>query len=295
VHVLYQRLLLGPILILVLLCVCWLDQTLETLTEGALRGGLLFPLLLAVGVFGALELSNIFRCLGVNVSPTLTCISVGIGFGASSLTPQDVSGFSGIAVACTTGAAVLVGSLAVYSRHRTAQGVALAAAATLFAAVYLGFMGGFLIVLRKEYSAWLLLGLLLVTKSYDIGAYFSGRFFGRTKLIQWLSPGKTWEGLVGGLLVSTAIGIGAALLTQIPDPMLTVNLQITWWQGAIAGLCFGLVGQGGDLVASLLKRDAGLKDSSKVLPGFGGVLDVIDSPTVVAPVAYWLLLAFTPS
>jgi phosphatidate cytidylyltransferase len=73
--------------------------------------------------------------------------------------------------------------------------------------------------------------------------------------------------------------------------MVTPSLALAPWQGAVAGLIFGVVGQGGDLVASLLKRDAGLKDASRVVPGFGGILDVIDSPLAVAPVAYWLFLA----
>lgn len=65
---------------------------------------------------------------------------------------------------------------------------------------------------------------------------------------------------------------------------------VLWWHGAVFGAFLGLVGQVGDLAASLLKRDAGLKDYSQRLPGFGGVLDVIDSPLLVGPVAYWVLM-----
>jgi phosphatidate cytidylyltransferase len=112
-------------------------------------------------------------------------------------------------------------------------------------------------------------------------------------MIPWLSPGKTWEGVAGGLAVSALVGaLGRWLLVSqgllVPTAL---NGHLAWvlLGGAIAGLIFGGVGQVGDLMASLLKRDAGVKDSGSTVPGFGGVLDVIDSPLLVAPVAYWWL------
>jgi phosphatidate cytidylyltransferase len=115
-------------------------------------------------------------------------------------------------------------------------------------------------------------------KFTDIGAYFTGKSIGRHKLIAWLSPGKTWEGLIGGLLVAALVGAACA-------PFL---VEVEWWQGLIFGAIFGFVGQCGDLLESLMKRDAEVKDSGNTIPGFGGVLDVIDSPLVTAPVAYLL-------
>jgi phosphatidate cytidylyltransferase len=201
-------------------------------------------------------------------------------------------GFSGIGIVCTVSAVVLLGSLVFYSRDRQTEGVAAASGATLLAFVYLGLMGGFLIVLRREHSAWLVLGIVLVTKSFDIGAYFTGRFFGRRKLIQWLSPGKTWEGLLGGLVVASLVGaLGAWFVGLGGVHVVSDAVRLRVWQGAAMGLVFGLVGQAGDLFASLLKRDAGIKDAGRRLPGFGGVLDVIDSPIVVAPVAWWVFAA----
>jgi phosphatidate cytidylyltransferase len=158
-------------------------------------------------------------------------------------------------------------------------------------------MGGFLILLVKEFSGWVMLGVVLVTKSYDIGAYFTGRYLGRHKLIPWLSPGKTWEGLAGGVLASALMGMAAAALAEPPAPG-AVSLgvpDLQWWHGLELGAIFGLIGQAGDLVASLLKRDAGMKDYSRALPGFGGIMDVADSPLLVAPVAYWLLTAISGS
>jgi phosphatidate cytidylyltransferase len=233
----------------------------------------------------------IFQRLGVRLSTWVTLASIALGFLASGLTPRDVQALSGISIVCTAGAVVLIGALVFYSRGKNTSGVAVAAGGTLVAFVYIGLMGGFLLALRKEHSAWLMLGILLVTKSCDIGAYFTGRLIGRHKLIPWLSPKKTWEGLFGGVIASTAVGAVAVWAAGDTIAMVTPSLALAPWQGAVAGLIFGVVGQGGDLVASLLKRDAGLKDASQVVPGFGGILDVIDSPLAVAPVAYWLFLA----
>lgn len=83
----------------------------------------------------------------------------------------------------------------------------------------------------------------------------------------------------------TSTLIGAALVAIAPESIAPLAL----WHGATMGLVFGLLGQAGDLMASLVKRDMGAKDSANTLPGFGGVLDVADSPLLVAPVAYWLL------
>ncbi len=262
------------------------------MTNGRLPGAILFPVLLVVGIFASFEVARFFRQLGIHASSLLCAGAMAVGFFTSSLTPQDTPGLSGIALVCTASLLVLVSSLIYYARHRDAKGVASATGATLFNFVYIGLLGGFLIVLRKEHSAWLVLGILMITKSYDIGAYFTGRAIGKHKMIPWLSPGKTWEGVAGGLTTSTVVGVIAAeVTTHLPGPI-TLGLDLSWWQGAVAGLVFGVVGQLGDLVASLLKRDAGVKDSSSTLPGFGGVLDIVDSPILVAPVAYWLLRLF---
>jgi len=172
-----------------------------------------------------------------------------------------------------------------YSRKQSVEGVVAATGGTLMAFVYLGLMFGFLLAIRRHHSVWTVLWVLLVTKSCDIGAYFTGRAIGRHKLIAWLSPGKTWEGLMGGLVLAAGVGaLGAWLLQSrgITDGP-SVGL------GAFAGVLFGCVGQAGDLMASMLKRDVGVKDSGSSLPGMGGLIDVLDSPLLVFPAAYWIL------
>jgi phosphatidate cytidylyltransferase len=166
-------------------------------------------------------------------------------------------------------------------------------AGTVLATLYLGGLAWFLVALRVKGaehvvgSTMLLLMILLCVKFTDIGAYFGGRALGRRKLIPWLSPGKTWEGLFFGLL--TAAAVGAACATQIDDKS---GYSLPWWKGAIFGAIIGGIGQLGDLLESLMKRDADVKDSGKLIPGFGGVLDVIDSPLLAAPFAYLLFSLF---
>jgi len=166
-------------------------------------------------------------------------------------------------------------------------------AGTVLATLYLGGLAWFLVALRVrgtqhvEGSTMLILIILLCVKFTDIGAYFGGRALGRRKLIPWLSPGKTWEGLGFGLL--TAAAVGAALATQMD---LRRGYVMPWWKGAIFGAVIGGIGQLGDLLESLMKRDAEVKDSGSLIPGFGGVLDVIDSPLLAAPFAYLMFSLF---
>jgi predicted nucleic acid-binding Zn-ribbon protein len=111
-----------------------------------------------------------------------------------------------IAIISTGMMLVFVIALLTFSRHRNVAGVVAAAGAVVFAMVYLGFMLGFLLALRRSHSAWIVVGVIVATKSCDTGAYFTGRAVERHKLIPWLSPGKTWEGLFGGVVVAVLVG-----------------------------------------------------------------------------------------
>jgi phosphatidate cytidylyltransferase len=279
--------MLGPLMIALFIAVIWLDESLRA--AGRPPAIAFTILLLIVGVIAGRELAKIFRARAIATSIALNSTAIVAGLLTSSLTPHDLRGLSGVAVVCTAAAIVMLAAMIYYSRHQNTQGVVASTAATLLAFVYVGMMGGFLIVLVKEYSGWVMLGVVLVTKSCDIGAYFTGRALGRHKLIPWLSPGKTWEGLLGGVATSAAV---AALAVWIVGDRFRLP-PITSGHAALVGAAFGLIGQAGDLVASMLKRDAGLKDYSRALPGFGGVMDVADSPLLVAPVAYWLLWLFS--
>jgi len=190
-----------------------------------------------------------------------------------------------IAILTTGMIAVFVIAILTFSRDRNVAGVVAAAGAVMFAMVYIGFMFGFLLALRREHSAWIVVGVIAVTKACDTGAYFTGRAIGKHRMIPWLSPGKTWEGLAGGVVTAVAVGVGLAAASRWLEPADRIPI----WVGAVCGAIFAVVGQLGDLTMSLFKRGAGIKDSSTILPGLGGVLDVLDSPLMVAPVAWWLL------
>jgi len=142
--------------------------------------------------------------------------------------------------------------------------------------------------LRETGPGWtvplstLALGLaFFVPKAGDIAAYFTGRLIGRNRMAPLLSPKKTWEGAIGGFLGSVAATLG--LLQLAPAGRFSLI------EGVIAGSIIAVVSQLGDLAESLIKRDSQVKDASASVPGFGGVLDVIDSILLAAPVIYvWL-------
>ncbi len=297
------RLITGPLLAALVLAIVLLDNWVDGIPlEGAWkdlfngkdhppRGLTLFVALLALSPLAAIELSNIFRASGITTRNWLTTLAAMAGLMLSYAVPTRTAHSAGteatttIAILSTGMLIVFVIALLTFSRHHTTTGVVAAAGAVMFAMVYLGFMMGFLLALRRGHSAWVVVGVIAVTKACDTGAYFTGRALGRHKMILWLSPGKTWEGLVGGIAAAVLAGVGLSAASGLLGEADRVPL----WMGGLCGLLFAVVGQLGDLTVSLFKRGAGLKDSSSILPGLGGVLDVLDSPLMVAPVAYWLL------
>ncbi|MEX0709800.1 MAG: phosphatidate cytidylyltransferase [Chloroflexota bacterium] len=198
----------------------------------------------------------------------------------------------------TFAAAVLLLGIAGFTRAEPKKGF-LTWATSSFGVAYVGLLAPYLVVVAhlappggsaatavgafglRSGSAWMLL-LLLVVWGYDTGAYLTGRWLGRRRLIDHISPSKTVEGLAGGLITATvAAGIGAALVGLDP------------WQPLVIGPLVGLAAQAGDLAESMVKRSAGKKESGFLVPGHGGILDRIDSFLFAAPVlaGYALLVA----
>jgi phosphatidate cytidylyltransferase len=150
--------------------------------------------------------------------------------------------------------------------------------------LYLPFLLGHLIWLRFLMDGeWWVLWFLMVIFSGDTAAYYVGRILGETKLYPAVSPGKTWAGVVGGLAASLAVGMAAGkwLLPEVGGPALAALAVVL----AVAGLL-------GDLFESMLKRQAQVKDASKLLPGHGGMLDRLDSILFSAPVLVYARLFF---
>ena len=133
----------------------------------------------------------------------------------------------------------------------------------------------------------LVLLFLATVKMGDIGAYFGGRTFGKHKMSPRISPGKTWEGFAFSFV--GAIG-GAYLFTWGLTATCAHAPFDGWWQPLVWALVLGPLGVAGDLAESAMKRDAAVKDSSNVVPGFGGFLDILDAVILAAPVAYLLAL-----
>ncbi|MCK5113511.1 MAG: phosphatidate cytidylyltransferase [Phycisphaerae bacterium] len=158
-------------------------------------------------------------------------------------------------------------------------------ACTFLGIAYIGACAGCILEIRMFYGLEVLILFLAAVKCTDIGAYFTGSFFGKHKLIPWLSPGKTWEGLAGGLAAAAIVGLlGWWLLKWTAAPVLGSSVAILF------AVIVGVFGQFGDLCESLMKRSAGVKDSGAVVPEFGGVLDILDSPLLAAPIAFAFLV-----
>jgi phosphatidate cytidylyltransferase len=172
-------------------------------------------------------------------------------------------------------------------RHYTKPGGTVGGiAATCFAVVYVGLMFAFLVQLRLARGMGALATLLIVVKMSDIGAYTVGRLIGRHKMAPRLSPGKTIEGACGALAFAL-LASWAAFHWLVPALQLHWQRPCPWWGWVAFGILIGAAGMLGDLAESLIKRDVGRKDSSTWLPGFGGVLDMVDSVLLAAPVAWF--------
>ena len=137
-----------------------------------------------------------------------------------------------------------------------------------------------LIRVGDQGTQWIFL-LLCIIFAGDTGAYYVGRNFGRRKLCPSVSPGKTVEGALGGIAANIVIGALAKIIL-LPD--------LGWAMSLLLFVCAGIAGQAGDLFESMLKRSAGIKDSSNILPGHGGILDRIDALIMAGPVAYFFKL-----
>ncbi|MFC1657965.1 phosphatidate cytidylyltransferase [Candidatus Omnitrophota bacterium] len=169
-------------------------------------------------------------------------------------------------------------------KRRATSGVVIGLSTTIFGILYIPWFMGFLIKIRYlDYGAGMLASVVWITKVGDIGAYLLGSRFGRHALISRISPNKTREGFVGGILFSLLAALGTKFI--MPQGYGYLHL-------VILGIFLGLLGQFGDLSESLMKRDCEIKDSGAIFPGLGGMLDCLDSLLFTAPVFYFWVLHF---
>jgi phosphatidate cytidylyltransferase len=161
---------------------------------------------------------------------------------------------------------------------------------TFAGALYAGWLGAYLISLRDlPEGRWWVLVVLPAVWLADSGAYFIGRAFGRHRMSPRLSPKKTWEGYLGGVVVGT---VGAGLLAALWQFAVGPDSGISLASGAVLGFIMAALTPAGDLGESMIKRQAGMKDSGKLFPGHGGAFDRIDSWLWAAPIGYYVILWF---
>ena len=157
-------------------------------------------------------------------------------------------------------------------------------ALTVFGVFFLAFLGSYMIKIRflPHARLWILF-LFVVAKMNDVGAYVIGSRFGHVKLAKYISPKKTVEGAVGGVLIGVLSGLGLWLVLDEYHTFIGLT--------GVIGLSFilGIIGQLGDLFESLLKRDLKIKDFGHFIPGFGGVLDLLDSMYFATPALYFYI------
>jgi phosphatidate cytidylyltransferase len=265
-------------------------------------------LVVAVVVFLALtELISLLDAAGFE-PPQMLALVAGVAVGGAGLIVANAENVSGLPadllrltqpvglVAGTFMAVTLVLGFAGFTRADPRKGFT-TWAVTSFGVAYVGILAPTIILVThlapvggsvdtpigglslRSGTAWGLL-LILIVWGYDTGAYLTGRWLGRTRLIDHISPSKTVEGLAGGLVTATiAAGIGGWLV------------GLPAWHPLVLGPLVGLSAQAGDLAESMLKRAAGRKESGFLVPGHGGILDRIDSFLFAAPVlAGWALL-----
>jgi phosphatidate cytidylyltransferase len=304
------RLILGTLFVIAFLAVCAFD------VHAARPGTFLLPLAVVLSLLSAGELVAMFRARGnaplawtIYFGTLLTVLAAGApAFWPQAAANHDVGnlGWLGLGLAAALSIALIAEMVRFDGSGKATTNIVLA----LLAIVYAGGLIGFLVELRiiisgipgsepardHHWAMHMFLVTIFTVKISDIGQYAVGRAIGKHKLAPRISPGKTWEGAIGGVLLGSSVGAALILLAlrtsgsdQGEPSASSFNPTVIATILYVVSLC--IAGIVGDLAESILKRDAGVKDSSTWLPGFGGVLDLLDSLLGAAPVAYlfWAL------
>jgi phosphatidate cytidylyltransferase len=234
-------------------------------------------------IWGLLALLEFYRLAGISRVIPLT----GFGLLWTLLFVTHPHCTCDMVVPILLASAVIV-SLIILLFLRKREGSLTAWAWAVAGTLYIGWLLGYLVALRLEPGTAdfpqmgrnLVFLALFATFGSDSTAYFIGKAIGRHKLAPLISPGKTWEGTIGGL-------IGAVVVSYLFTLSTPFQLPINYWQAIILGLLISVFGQGGDLLESMLKRRAGVKESGNLMPGHGGLLDRMDSILFAGVVVYF--------
>lgn len=254
-----------------------LDGTLtKTAPDKPIRATLFALMVALLAIPAQFELGNLIKQTGAHLFKCLTIpvamlMATGIYWAQFTDTPRFFTGYILFLPAFSFLALFLIQALK-FGTEGTIRNVS----ASFFSIIYLGLLCGFILGTRIAWGPWVLLHFIFTVKCSDIGAYTLGRLIGRHKLCPRISPGKTWEGLGGAAAFAAIVSFVFSYYCGIMSNLWAIGF----------GAVFGILGQLGDLIESMIKRDAAAKDSSSSIPGFGGLLDVIDSPLATAPAAF---------
>ena len=233
-----------------------------------------------VAVCGILAVLEFYRLVSVSRVSSLTCLGI-IWTLLFILSPH----FDYWLIVPLLLASAVVVSMVLLIFRRQQEGAVVTWAWTLVGLLYAGWLLSYLVALRLDAGRnWVFL-VFFATFGSDTAAFFVGRALGRHRLAPRISPGKTWEGAVGGVLGTVIV----SLLFTLPSP---IGLTLSYGQAIFLGLLVSIFGQLGDLAESLLKRVVGVKESGNLMPGHGGVLDRMDSIVFAGVVVYYYLLAY---
>ena len=270
-HRLFFGTMMTVVLVGLMLFDGWLDTAIDfPIAAGQVSGTLLCLVITVLAGLAQVELSRLAANVNLKIFKPIT-IPVTILL-ATSWYWGKFTQVTGSEIIIFVGA---IGILAIFLYQGFRCGIAGTignCGASCLSILYLGLLSSFVMLIRLDFGLWALLMFVFTIKSADIGAYTAGSLFGRHKFSPRISPGKTWEGMAGAVILAGIVGSIFAGTTDI----MSVKA------GAVFGVVFAFIGQLGDLAESMLKRDAEQKDSSNNVPGFGGILDIIDSPLVAA-------------
>ncbi|MCK5473751.1 MAG: phosphatidate cytidylyltransferase [Planctomycetes bacterium] len=261
----------------------WLDGSLTAAAgdDKSVQATLLCILVALLMIPAQLELAKLAKAKNLTILLPVT-ITASILFATSSYWLQMIQNPQPFYFPLLGAITLLTLFLYQYFRYGTSNVLA-NCGVSFFSIMYLGLLSGFVVAIRTDFGLWALLMFIFTIKSSDIGAYTVGKIFGKHKFAPKISPGKTWEGMAGAAAAAAIVAVCFAINCDIIKPI----------PAAIFGLSFAFIGQFGDLAESMIKRDCEQKDSANNVPGFGGILDIIDSPLVAAPFGYlFFMLSF---
>jgi len=248
-------------------------------------GGWAFNLfVLALMLLAAYEFTRLFHKMGHH--PSLVVVLLGV-----TLFGVQRWAFNGAYLGLLLTVLVLMAAMAaLIDFEQGRDGAAVGFTITLAGILYLGWVGGAFISLRALDAGrgWMLTALPAVWLA-DSGAYFIGRWLGVRKMTPRLSPNKTWAGLTGGIITGTVFGL---LLVLLWRAVAFLPAETPLWQGALMGFVLSVLTPVSDLLISLFKRTAGVKDTGDLIPGHGGILDRIDTWIWAALIGYYLVRLF---